>query len=121
MQPTSLDDDGVLQFTRNGVVHKADLIVVKLLCEQCEDEVGGLKAVNGTVPPTPEFLKLLTTRFPEVFPGIPEWTETMAWNVWHKVSQAMLALKKSTNGTPTLPSGTESTPANSAESKGSDY
>ena len=105
--------DGTLQFTirRAGQEdsHVAcDLLVLKLTCEQCEDR-HSLQATDGKMRPTPEFLQDLSASLGTC--GIENCTPTIAWQVWIAVSEQLSALKKSTDETPSSPSGSESTPS----------
>jgi len=94
--------DGTLRFVvkRAGVENQTiecDLLVLKLTCEQCEDQYS-LQAADGRMKPTPEFLQDLASRLGTC--GIENCTPTIAWQVWIAVSEQLSQLKKSTNATP---------------------
>ena len=105
--------DGTLNFVVRRAGHDdktidADLLILKLTCEQCEDR-HSLQSADGRMKPTPEFLQDLAASLGTC--GIEDCTPTIAWQVWIAVSEQLSLLKKSTNETPSSPSGSESTPS----------
>lgn len=96
-----------------------DLLCLRLTCQEAEDAHKlHERSTNGVVQPTADFLRDLSSRF--VAMGVTRCTPTIAWQLWVATIDAFNGLKKSTNLTPTSPSGTESTPAASPEPSGSD-
>ncbi len=94
--------DGTLRFVvrkpgQEDVPIVADLLILKLTCEACEDR-HSLQSTDGRMRPTPEFLSDLASSLGVC--GIPDCTPTIAWQVWIAVSEQLSALKKSTNETP---------------------
>jgi hypothetical protein len=115
-------DDGSFEFTirkKDGAesTGKIDLLVLKLCCEQCEND-HHLAVNNGMVIPTPPFLTDLCSRL--IANGVSDCTPTVAWSLWRAGIDAMNQLKKTTNETPSSPSGTASTPEHSVDQKKSD-
>ena len=95
-----------------------DLLILKLTCQQCEED-HDLQVVNGRINPTPRFLKDLAERLGEF--GVTNCTPSLAWQLWLASIEQMEQLKKTTSTTPTLPSGTVSTPAASTGERDLDY
>lgn len=87
----------------------ADLWVLKLAMEACEDACGLRPDADGKIRGTPEFFIELSQRLPKY--GIPECTPAIAAQLWHAAHEAFVELKKTTSNTPTSPSGSESTPS----------
>ena len=121
-QASLLLSDGSLEFRilrKDGTETPVsiDLLVLKLCCEQCEED-HRLKTANGMTTPTPAFLHDLAGRLAEN--GVPDCTPSLAWQLWIASIEQMSRLKKTTNGTPKSLFGTESTPEPSPEPKSSD-
>lgn len=119
---TILLDDGSLEFRvrhRNGDEQtiSIDLLVLKLLCEECEEQ-HHLQVINGTTKPTPAFLMDLAGRLHNS--GVLNCTPSLAWQLWFASIEQMNALKKNTSETPSLPSGSASTPEASPPPSGLD-
>lgn len=120
-EPLSLSD-GNLTFTirkADGTENQVsiDLLILRLTCEQCEDQ-HKLTTKDGRIVPTTEFLVDLAGR---LNPHIPGCTPSLAWQLWNCSIEQMDNLKKNMNGTPKSPTGLESTPSGSAENSGSGY
>ena len=76
--------------------HDADIILLKLASEQCEEK-HSLEVRDGRYVPTPAFLKDLAEQYAEV--GIHDCTPTVAHLIWVTVSAEFAKLKKTTDGT----------------------
>ncbi len=76
--------------------HDADIILLKLASEQCEEK-HSLEVRDGRYVPTPAFLKDLAEQYAEL--GINECTPTVAHLIWVTVSAEFAKLKKTTDGT----------------------
>lgn len=70
---------------------EADLIELKLICEQVEEK-HNLQVVNGEARPTPEFLADLAGVLQGC--GFEGCTSTQAWQVWVTVGKSLVVLKK---------------------------
>lgn len=86
--------------TRNGEpkVCKADLLELKLTCEQAESQCGLRADSENRLNATPEFIRLLAGQFESC--GIEGCTPTEAWSLWITISEEMSKLKNSLSGTP---------------------
>lgn len=114
--------DGSLKYTithndKESQEGSIDLLILKLCCERCEEE-HKLPVVDGTIPPTPEFLIDLAARLSIC--GVEHCTPSMAWQLWHTSIKQMEILKKTMNSTPSLPTGLASTLEPLPEKKSSD-
>lgn len=121
-RPTTLLSDGSLEFRvrrKNGEEQtiSIDLLVLKLICEECEDQ-HQLRASNGTTKPTAAFLQDLAKRLCGA--GVDNCSPSLAWQLWFAGIEQMNDLKKSMSETPNSPSGSESTPAHSPPPSGLD-
>ena len=121
VKPSILLSDGTLEFVvrrKEGESRvNIDLLCLKLCCEDCEDR-HQLQRRNGLVNPTPAFLQDLATQLVGI--GVDACTPSLAWQLWRAAAEQMEELKKSTSETPSLPSGSELTPAHSPPSSGLD-
>lgn len=121
VKPTLVFSDGSIQFrvrtSAGEQAVQADLLCVKLCCEQCEDK-HNLRRNDGSIMPTPEFLQDLAGRLSQF--GIENCTPSLAWQLWIATITEFESLKKSMSETPRSPSGSELTPAHSPPPSGLD-
>ena len=79
--------------------HAIDLLVLKLVCEECE-RLHDLKPDDsGVLQYTAQFLYDLAGKLSGL--GVPGCTPTMAYQLWHAAAMGMSDLKKNTSATPT--------------------
>lgn len=122
-QPITLDD-GLLTFTitnretGEAVKHSLDVLMLRLTCQECE-ALHNLQAdANGHYVVTSAYMADLTARIAGL--GVPECTASIAYQLWGASVNEIEALKKNTNETPNLPTGSESNPpATTSESAAS--
>jgi hypothetical protein len=100
--PDPLMSDGKVRFRvrRSGgaeTVHEVDLLVLKVTCEQCEDQ-HQLTIKDGRIQPTADFLIDLAGRLTAY--GLADCTPTLAWQAWIAATEAMASLKNAMSETP---------------------
>jgi hypothetical protein len=98
----TLLSDGTLRFRvrrRDGseTVHDVDLLLLKVTCEQLEDQ-HQLQVKNGRIQPTADFLKDLASQLGGC--GLDGCTPTLAWQAWIAATEAMATLKNAISETP---------------------
>lgn len=98
----ALLSDGKVRFRvrRSGgaeTVHEVDLLVLKVTCEQCEDQ-HQLTIKDGRIQPTADFLIDLAGRLTAY--GLADCTPTLAWQAWIAATEAMASLKNAMSETP---------------------
>lgn len=89
-----------------------DLWLLKLTCEECEEAFDIKPDKDRKLKGSPAFFVDLAKRFTSLGEfGIPACTPTVAALVWGATNDAFTNLKKNTSATPSLDSGTDSTPS----------
>jgi hypothetical protein len=87
--------DGLLKFrVKRGeqeTVHEIDLLMLKLTCQQCEEDHQLKTTDDQRMIPTPAFLKDLATQLDGL--GLSPCTPSMAWQAWIESTNAMGRLK----------------------------
>jgi len=96
--------DGLIRFKVKSIDGKnvremaVDALVLKLCCEECE-RAHGYKGGQPNVV----FLSDMADRMKAI--GVDGCTPSIAYQLWHLAGSAIASLKKNTNETPSLPSG----------------
>lgn len=98
---------GAVQVNFDGKSYELDLILLKLVCDELEAEFP-LNHVGGFVAPQAGMLKAMAERLQSDF-DLPA-TPTAAYQIWVRVNEGFIELKKSIESTPKSPTGLESTP-----------
>jgi hypothetical protein len=107
-------EDGLLRFTilnretGEATKHSLDVLLLRLTCQECE-ALHNLQAdANGSYVVTSAYLADLTNRIAGM--GVPECTASIAYQLWGASIRGIDDLQKKTSETPSLPSGSESSP-----------
>lgn len=103
--------DGALQVEiqkRDGatVVSEIDIILLQLACEEVEEVHKLPLDANGNMRPTAQFLKDLSDKLSAL--GVLGCTPSVAVGLWSAASKGITELKKNTDETQSLLSGTGS-------------
>lgn len=107
-------NDGALQVQvrhRGGGITESeiDIILLQLACEECEGRHQLPLDDKGCMKPTAAFLKDLSASLESL--GVLGCTPAVAVGLWAAASEQIAALKKNTDATQSLPSGTKSAPS----------